>query len=337
MTGTEGALIFTVYFLRAQRKESFLKRHINGCDFLSNEYEWPQRSAPLAIIHCSLFIGRSPFFHVHCFLYLCRFKTITEMRLIDTHIHWYVNDFDTDLPEAVARAQAVGVEKFILPAVNRSTQAPLMRVAEAFPGICFPCTGLHPTEVNEHWRSELDFVAEQLSTASSSFIAVGETGIDAHRSREFIEEQKTVFEQQLRWSVRYDLPVIIHARDAFDEIFEVLRRVAPLPLRGVFHAYSGDAPLFERLLRYGDFKIGAGGVVTFKNALLAQAVAQLDLRHIVLETDAPWLAPVPHRGRRNESSTLPLVVAKIAALKQCSPEEVAAITTANAETLFKLN
>ncbi|MDR0729295.1 MAG: TatD family hydrolase [Prevotellaceae bacterium] len=258
------------------------------------------------------------------------------MKLIDTHIHWYVDDFRDDLPAAIARAQAAGVQQFVLPAVDRSTHVPLMQVAAAFAGVCFPCTGLHPTEVKADWREELAFVEQQLAEHAGAFVAIGETGIDCYRSREFVEAQKAVFEQQLRWSARYDLPVIVHARDAFEVIFETLDRVKRLPLRGVFHAYSGSVEEFERIGRYGDFKIGVGGVVTFKKALLAQVVERLDLCHVMLETDAPWLSPVPFRGKRNESRYMPLIAEKVAELKRCPVEEVAAVTTANAERLFHL-
>ncbi|MDR1406111.1 MAG: TatD family hydrolase [Prevotellaceae bacterium] len=256
------------------------------------------------------------------------------MKFIDTHTHWYVEDFKEDLAAAMARAQAAGVERFILPAVHQATHAAMMETAERFAGRCFACIGLHPTEVHENWREELDFIVRQLSGNAKAFAGIGETGIDLHYGDTFIVEQKIVFEQQLRWAAAYDLPVIVHAREAFEAIFDVLEKVKPLPLRGVFHAYSGDMKTFERISRYGDFKIGVGGVVTFKNAGLAKVVAQLDLSRAVLETDAPWLSPVPYRGQRNESCHIPLIAKKIAELKNCSTEEVAAITTANAEQLF---
>jgi len=257
------------------------------------------------------------------------------LKLIDTHVHWNVDAFRGDWAQALARAQTAGVQKFVVPAVSQSTHAGVMRMAQAFPHVCFPCTGLHPIDVNADWRSELDFVGQQLARPNS-FVALGETGIDCYWSKEFIEEQKTVFEQQLRWSVQYDLPLVIHARDSFDIIFEVLERVKTLPLRGVFHAYSGSLEIFDRICRYGDFKIGVGGVVTFKKAQLAEVVQKLDLSHIILETDAPWLTPEPYRGKRNESSYLPLIAQKIAELKNCTLEEVAARTTENAEKLFKI-
>ncbi len=257
------------------------------------------------------------------------------MKLRDTHAHWDVKEFKNDLAQAIARAQTAGVQQFIVPAVNQSTHAAIVQVAQEFPCVCFACTGLHPTDVKADWRTELDFVGHQLAH-TNHFVAIGETGIDCYWSKEFVEEQKIVFEQQLRWSVQYDLPVIVHARDSFDVIFDVLDKVKSLPLRGVFHAYSGSMELYERIRRYGDFKIGVGGVVTFKKAHLAEVVQRVSLGDIVLETDAPWLAPVPHRGTRNESSYIPLVAQKVAELRGCSVEEVAERTTENAEKLFKL-
>jgi TatD DNase family protein len=276
----------------------------------------------------------------HFSLVFCTFvfaENFINVNFIDTHVHWYVDDFKNDLTDAITRAQAAGVEKFILPAVGKSTHEPMMKTAARFVGSCFPCIGLHPTEVKENWCEELDFVAQQLAASAKTFAGIGETGIDLYHSKEFIDGQKIVFEQQLRWSAAYDLPVVIHARDAFDAVFEVLEKVKSLPLRGVFHAYSGNAEIFQRISRYGDFKIGVGGVVTFKNAELARVVEHLDLRHVVLETDAPWLSPVPYRGQRNESSYIPLIAEKIATLKNCPVEEVAAVTTANAVALFRIH
>jgi TatD DNase family protein len=266
------------------------------------------------------------------FLY---FNCLFNVKFIDTHVHWYVDDFKDNLPELIEKARSAGVEKFVLPAVDKATHIPMMKTAEQFPGVCFPCVGLHPTDVKNNWREELNFVEEELSRPHA-FVGIGETGIDLYWSKEFVEEQKIVFEQQLRWSAAYGLPVVVHARDSFEVIFEVLDKVRSLPLRGVFHAYSGSLELFERIGRYGDFKIGVGGVVTFKNAHLAKVVEKLDLSHLVLETDAPWLAPVPHRGQRNESAYIPLIAQKIADIKHCTIEEVAAITTKNAEALFSI-
>jgi TatD DNase family protein len=254
--------------------------------------------------------------------------------IIDTHVHLYVDDFASDLPDVIARAQAVGVQKFIIPGVDRASFGPMMDVVNRYPCICFPAIGLHPTDVFKNWEEELAFMEEQLQ--KQHVVAIGETGIDAYHSKEFIPEQRLAFEAQLRLSVNYNLPLIIHARDSFDELFAVLDKVKGLPLRGVFHAFSGSIETYSHIQKYGDFKIGIGGVVTFKNAGLANVVKNSDLSNIILETDAPWLSPVPFRGQRNESSHLSYIVAKVAELKNCTKEEVEAVTTHNAEQLFNI-
>ena len=255
------------------------------------------------------------------------------MRFIDTHAHLYAEEFASDLPETIARAQKSGVQKCILPAIDREWFVPMMQAVEKFPNVCFPCIGLHPTSVKENWKEELDFVASCLSQ-SKKVVAIGEIGIDGYWSKEFMAEQCLVFETQLRWSAHYNLPVIIHVRDAFNLVFDVLEKVKKLPLRGVFHAFSGSTETYERIRRYGNFKTGIGGVITFKNAGLAQTLKNIDLSAIVLETDAPWLAPIPYRGKRNESCYIPIIAQKIAEIKEKSIEEIAEITTGNAEKLF---
>ncbi len=254
--------------------------------------------------------------------------------IIDTHVHLYAGDFAADLPEVMARAQQAGVRRFIIPGVDRGSFGPMMDVVRRYPDCCFPAIGLHPTDVQTNWQEEMAFVEEQLQ--QHTFTAIGETGIDLYHSREFIREQEQAFEQQLRLSMKYNLPLIIHARDAFDVLFAVLDKVKGLPLRGVFHAFSGSTETFQRIRQYGDFKMGIGGVVTFKNAGLANVVKNSSLQDIVLETDAPWLSPVPFRGQRNESAHLSYIVAKIAELKGCSREEVETVTTQNARQLFSL-
>ncbi len=257
------------------------------------------------------------------------------MKFIDTHTHLYAEEFLPDLPEVVARAQQSGVEQFILPAIDRAWFEPMMQTVAQFPQNCFPCIGLHPTSVKVNWKEELDFVEQQLSTPEK-FAAIGEIGIDGYWSKEFMAEQRTVFETQLRWAAQHDLPVIIHARDSFNEIFEVLDKVKSLPLRGIFHAYSGSIETYTRIQHYGDFKVGIGGVVTFKNAGLVNVLKNIDLSRIVLETDAPWLTPAPYRGKRNESSYIPLIAQKVAEIKETSIKEVADITTKNATALLNL-
>jgi TatD DNase family protein len=254
--------------------------------------------------------------------------------IIDSHVHLYVDDFVADLDEIIARAQAANVRKFIIPGVDKASFEPMMRVVRRYPGLCFPCVGLHPTDVREDWQSGIEFMEHQLQ--KKGFVAVGETGLDLHHSREFVAEQRLAFEAQLRLSVQYNLPLIIHIREAFDLLFEVLDRVKGLPLRGVFHAFSGSVETFNRIRQYGHFKIGVGGVVTFKKAELANVVRHSELSDMILETDAPWLAPVPFRGQRNESSYLGYIVTKIAELKGCTEEEVEATTTCNTTRLFNI-
>ena len=252
--------------------------------------------------------------------------------IIDSHVHLYMDDFAADLDEVIARAQAANVHKFIIPGVDKASFEPMMNVVRRYPGLCFPCVGLHPTDVRHDWQIEIEFMENQLK--KKGFVAVGETGLDLHHCKDFITEQCLAFETQMRLSVQYDLPLIIHVREAFDLLFDVLDRVKGLPLRGVFHAFSGTTETFNRIRQYGHFKIGVGGVVTFKNAELANVVKNSELSDIILETDAPWLAPVPFRGHRNESSYLSYIAAKVAELKGCTKEEVEEAATRNTIRLF---
>jgi TatD DNase family protein len=254
--------------------------------------------------------------------------------IIDSHVHLYVDDFAADLDETIARAQAANVHKFIIPGVDKASFEPMMNVVRRYPNLCFPCVGLHPTDVRLDWQTEIEFMESQLK--KKGFVAVGETGLDLHHSKHFIAEQCLAFEMQMRLSVQYNLPLIIHVREAFDLLFDVLDKVKGLPLRGVFHAFSGTTEIFNRIRQYGHFKIGVGGVVTFKNAELANVVQHNELSDMILETDAPWLAPVPFRGQRNESSYLSYIVAKLAELKGCTKEEIEETTTCNTMQLFNI-
>jgi len=254
--------------------------------------------------------------------------------LIDTHVHLAVDDFAHDLPEVLERAQAAGVRKFIIPGVDRPSYFKMMEVVRRYPDKCFPAIGLHPIDVFANWQEELNFLEEQLS--KHPFVAIGETGMDLYHNKEFVAEQRLAFERQINLALRYNLPLIVHSRDAFEELFAVLDKFKGKALRGVFHAFSGSIEIFRRVQKYGDFKMGIGGVVTFKNAGLANVVKNSELSDIILETDAPWLSPVPFRGQRNESARIPYIVAKIAELKGCSREEVEETTTRTAQTLFTM-
>ena len=271
-------------------------------------------------------------------------------RYIDTHVHLYDEAFDPDLPQVLERMKGAGVIKCILPAIDRSYYERQRDCAAKYPGYVFEAAGLHPTSVGKGWESELDWVRERLEErngtkktggqdpgAEGEYVAVGEIGLDGYWSKEFLPQQMEVFREQLLLASRWDLPVIIHAREATEEIFKVLESLKGIPLRGVFHAFSGSWETFRRIGRYGDFKVGIGGIVTYKNAGIAGVLEKIPLESVLLETDAPYLPPVPFRGKRNESSYLEIIAGKIAEIKNCPVEEVARTTTENAEKLFKLN
>lgn len=250
----------------------------------------------------------------------------------DTHTHLYDEAFGGETDEAIQRASDAGVTRLVFPDIDSKTRAAMFESAARHPGTVFPCLGLHPTSVDAGWKTEYSLMEEWLG--KERIFAIGEIGIDCHWSKEFLQEQKTVFEMQLRLAHEKDLPVIIHSREATEQIFEVLEKCRHLDLRGVFHAYSGSIETFSRLQKYGDWYVGIGGVVTYRNASIAETVKAIPLERILLETDSPYLTPVPKRGTRNESSYIPYIAAKIAGQKDTTAEEVAAATTANAKALF---
>lgn len=265
-------------------------------------------------------------------------------KYIDTHVHLYDMAFDADLNQVLQNSKEAGVVQCIFPAIDKASYAKQTEVAARCAGFVFEAMGLHPTSVGENWREELNFVKQKLEERNGAarkgilginpYVAIGEIGIDGHWSQEFMKEQKEVFREQLLLARQYNLPVIVHVRDATNEIFEVLESMKEFELKGVFHAFSGSVETYRRLKKYGDIKVGMGGVVTYKNAGVANALEQIPLHDILLETDAPWLAPVPYRGKRNESSYIPVIAEKISQIKGCSLEEVAQVTTANARKLF---
>jgi TatD DNase family protein len=256
------------------------------------------------------------------------------LKYIDTHSHLYDSDFEIDIKEVTERSKNNGVFKVVLPAVDSTTHTAMMNLAGNLPGFAFPAIGLHPTSVKDNWRQELDFVID--SASKNDYVAVGEIGLDGYWSKEFMREQITVFEEQLRLASVRNLPVIIHSRDATEEIFNSLERCKTLNIRGVFHAFSGSYETACRIFSYGNFKLGIGGVITFKNSNLPKVIEKTGLDKILLETDSPWLSPVPYRGKRNEPSYLTIVAEKIAQIKGCSIEEVAQTTTLNAGLMFNL-
>jgi TatD DNase family protein len=255
--------------------------------------------------------------------------------MIDTHCHLFDAAFDADRREVVSRSREAGVTQLLMPNVDSGTYPAMMRTAAEFPSLCRPMIGVHPTSIDDkNVESELAFVRSKLEeNPPATFVAIGEIGIDCYWSRAHLQQQLAAFAQQLQLAEQHELPVVIHARSSFDEILEVLRRDKPR-VRGVFHAFSGSVALYHDIKKLGDYKLGIGGVITFKNSGLAETVKEVPLSDLLLETDAPYLTPAPFRGKRNESCHLQLVAQKIAEVKGLSLEEVVKATGDNATQLF---
>lgn len=255
------------------------------------------------------------------------------MQFVDTHSHLYDEAFLPDMDQAVSRAAEAGVSKIIVPDIDSSSRDSMFALSDRHPDIIFPCIGLHPTSVDARWKEELERLQER---GSRRVYAVGEIGIDCYWSKEFLDEQVKAFEIQLEMAHRMNLPVIIHSRESTGLIIDTLKRHRHLDLRGVFHAYSGSAETFREIQRLGAWYIGIGGVLTFKKASIAETVKDLPLDRIVLETDSPYLTPVPFRGQRNESAYIPHIASRLAEIKGTSIDQIATQTTSNAEVLFGL-
>ncbi|HXB35330.1 MAG TPA: TatD family hydrolase [Puia sp.] len=253
------------------------------------------------------------------------------MKLIDTHCHLYNKEFDRDREEMIQRADLEGVERFYLPMVDSGSRAALLDLEVRYPGICVGMTGLHPTSVKEDYTVELRIVEEDL--ARRPWAAVGEIGLDFYWDRTFECQQYEAFHLQIEWAVQYRLPIVIHSRDSMKESIGVVREHRAQGVRGVFHCFGGSVEDARAIVDLG-FYLGIGGVLTYKNSLLPDVLREIPLDSLVLETDAPYLAPVPYRGKRNEPAYLRYVVERLAEVKGVSVEDVAAVTTANAEKLF---
>jgi TatD DNase family protein len=251
--------------------------------------------------------------------------------IVDTHTHLYLPEFSADRNSLISKAIANGVEKFFLPNIDSSSIEMMLELEASFPHNCYPMMGLHPCSVNSGVDGELALVKQWLD--KRKFIGIGEIGLDLYWDKTFIEEQKKAFRQQIDWALEFDYPVSIHCRDAFDPLYEILLTYKKLP-KGVFHCFSGTLEQAEKTLALGTLKLGIGGVVTFKNAGLDKVVEKVGLEHIVLETDAPYLAPVPFRGKRNEPAYILEIAKKVAELKNSSLSEVSEITSQNARWVF---
>jgi TatD DNase family protein len=259
--------------------------------------------------------------------------TCIFMKFIDTHSHLYDEAFAGEENQAIARCIEAGVTKIIFPDIDSRTRDHMFNIADRHKGTVYPCLGLHPTSVDANWEKEMERLHENMSR---KIWAIGEIGMDCYWSKEFIKEQETVFRMQLEIADRLSLPVIIHSRESTELIINILKDCRHLNLKGVFHAYSGSAETFRELQKLGDWYIGIGGVLTYRKASIAETVKNIPLERIILETDSPYLTPVPHRGKRNESSYIPLIAGKLSEQTGISLEEIAETTTDNAYKLFGL-
>jgi len=255
------------------------------------------------------------------------------VQIIDTHTHLYLDQFKQDIDKVISRAKENGVSKFIFPAIDSSHFQNMHNLKNRYPENIYLMTGLHPTDVKENYKQELDFITKTLK--NHNYVAIGEIGIDLYWDKSFLKQQQEAFRFQIRLAIKNDLPIVIHCREAFDEIFEILNQENCDTLRGIFHCFTGDLNQAKKAISLG-FLLGIGGVVTFKNGGIDKFLNQIDLNHIVLETDSPYLAPIPFRGKRNESSYIIYVVEKLSELYKIPKEEIASFTTNNAKKMFSL-
>jgi TatD DNase family protein len=253
--------------------------------------------------------------------------------IVDTHAHIYLNEFEKDIDEVLENAKKIGVEKFYLPAIDSETFPQILQLESKYPNQCFAMTGLHPCSVKENFEEELSFVSNNLK--ERKFCAIGEIGLDFYWDRTFEKQQFIAFEKQMQWAIDYNVPISIHTRNAMGETIEAVKPFAKKGLKGIFHCFGGSYESAIEIIKMG-FYLGIGGVVTYKNAGLAEVLEKIDLEHLVLETDAPYLTPVPFRGKRNEPVYLKNIIDKIAAIKNVSTQQVEDITTQNANLIFEI-
>lgn|SRR5574344_315742 len=256
--------------------------------------------------------------------------------MIDTHSHIDGTEFDADRAEVIARAKAAGVSKIFLPAIDLPSIERVLKLSGDYPGYCYPMIGLHPEEVKADWQAVLEQMQQQLQQHPDTFIAIGEVGLDFYWSREYEKQQLAAFEAQVEWSVSTQLPLMIHCRKGQQEMVRILRRYESYLPGGVFHCFTGNEKEAAELLQFSKFVLGIGGVLTFKKSHLPEVLPQIPLDRIVLETDSPYMSPVPKRGERNESSYVQYVEAKMAACYQLLPERISEITDENVRRVFRL-
>jgi TatD DNase family protein len=254
------------------------------------------------------------------------------MILTDTHTHLYSAEFGEEKKQLIEQAIEQGVSRFFMPNVDSTSIDSMFEIEKLFPQNCFTMMGLHPCSVKEDYEAELQIAEQWLE--KRKFVAIGEIGIDLYWDKTFFVQQQDAFRKQISWAKKYGLPYVIHSRNSFDEVMEIVSEFKNDHIKAIFHCFSGNVEQAEQVIAAGDFKLGIGGVVTFKNSGLDKVVDAIDLKHLVLETDAPYLAPTPYRGKRNNPEYLLLVAKKIAEIKNISIEEVVAVTTENSKYIF---
>lgn len=255
--------------------------------------------------------------------------------LIDTHTHLYSNQFNEDRDKIIEECLELGITKLLLPNIDSAYTTSMLELSSKYPNHCFPMMGIHPCSIRpETYKNELEHAKEWLNIGG--FIAIGEIGIDLYWDKTTLGIQQDAFRTQINWAKEMQLPIVIHARDSFDEIFAIVDEMNDENLTGVFHCFTGNEEQANRIINYGGFKMGIGGVVTFKNSGLDKVVQKFSLEHFVLETDSPYLTPTPHRGEKNKSSYLTLIAEKMADIYNCSLPEIAEETTKNALEIFTL-
>lgn len=255
------------------------------------------------------------------------------MKLVDSHSHLFLEEFTDDLTQVIVRAREAGVTHIFMPNIDSTTIEPMLRVCSEYKDYCFPMIGLHPTSVNADYEKELDVVAKELASPNK-YVAIGEIGMDLYWDKTFLKEQQIALDRQIKWALEYDLPIVIHCREAFDYIYKVLEPYKSTTLRGIFHSFTGTSKEADSIMEFSNFLIGINGVVTFKKSTLPEVLKCIPLDRIVLETDSPYLTPVPNRGKRNESANVKDTLIKVSEVYGKSPEMVAQTTSENALKVF---
>lgn len=254
------------------------------------------------------------------------------LQIIDTHSHLFVEEFSEDRDAIFARAREAGVSRIVMPNIDLDSIDPMLSVCAKYPDLCYPTIGLHPTEVKADYKTVLGQMKALVDKCS--FVAIGEVGLDFYWDTTFKKEQLAALDAQIHWALEYGLPLIIHSREAFKELYQVFSPYKNEPLRGIFHSFTGTAVEAAALLDFSGFMLGINGVVTFKKSTLPEVLCEVPVERVVVETDAPYLAPTPYRGKRNESAYIVRVVEKLAEIYKCNPREIARQTTENACRVF---